>query len=129
MERLILDTGVLVAAVRGRILLPGDADISIPAVAVAEFLAGVHLGSDVGHQAAQRAFLEDVLAVVPVSQYDRGVAEHHAELLAHTARTGRPRGAHDLIVAATGRATDRVVFTTDVRANFGELPGVEVRMA
>ncbi len=129
MERLILDTGVLVAAVRGRILLPVDADISIPAVAVAEFLAGVHLGSDVGHQAAQRAFLADVLAVVPVSQYDRRVAEHHAELLAHAARTGRPRGAHDLIIAATGRATDRVVLTTDIRANFRELPGVEVRIA
>ena len=129
MERIVLDTGVLVAAVRGRANLPDDADIAIPAIAVAEFLAGAHLGSDAGRQAAQRAFLDDVLAVVPVSEYDRSVAEHHAELLAHTARTGTPRGAHDLIIAATARATDRVVLTTDVRANFDELPGVTARIA
>lgn len=129
MERLILDTGVLVAAVRGRASLPDDADIVIPSIAVAEFLAGVQLGSDAGRQAAQRAFLDDVLAVVPISEYDRSVAEHHAELLAHTARSGVPRGAHDLIIAATARATDRVVLTTDVRAKFDEMPGVVSRIA
>nr|WP_205267439.1 PIN domain-containing protein [Mycolicibacterium sphagni] len=124
-----MDTGVLVAAVRGRVSLPDDADIAIPAIAVAEFLAGVHLGSDAGRQAAQKAFLDDVLAVVPVSEYDRSVAEHHAELLAHTARAGAARGAHDLIIAATARATDRVILTTDGRAKFDELPGVVARIA
>jgi hypothetical protein len=33
---------------------------------IAEYLAGVHLASDAGRQAAQKAFLNDVLAVVPV---------------------------------------------------------------
>jgi tRNA(fMet)-specific endonuclease VapC len=123
-DRLILDTGVLVAAVRGRVNVPDDADTAIPAVVIAEYLAGMHLDPDAGRQAAQKAFLNDVLAVIPVHDYDRTVAEHHAQLLAYTAREGRRRGAHDLIVAATARATGRTILTTDARARFDELPDV-----
>jgi tRNA(fMet)-specific endonuclease VapC len=127
-DRLILDTGVLVAAVRGRATVPDDADVAIPAIVIAEYLAGVHLDQDAGRQAAQRAFLDEVLAVMPVHEYDRSVAEHHAALLAYTARQGQRRGAHDLIVAATGRATDRTILTTDLQARFGELPDVNARI-
>lgn len=131
MARLILDTGILVAGVRGRLDLSDLADtddVSIPAVAVAEYLAGTLLDTDLGRAAAQRAFLEDVLGVVPVHEYDHDVAEHHAALLAHVQRSGSKRGAHDLIIAATARANDRVVLTTDERARFGELPGVIARI-
>lgn len=127
MDRLILDTGVLVAAVRGRATVPDDADVAIPAIVIAEYLAGVHLDRDAGRQVAQRAFLDEVLAVIPVHAYDRSVAEHHAALLAYTARQGQRRGPHDLIVAATGRATGRTILTTDRRARFSELPDVNAR--
>ena len=127
MDRLILDTGVLVAAVRGRATVPDDADVAIPAIVIAEYLAGVHLDRDAGRQAAQRAFLDEVLAVIPVHAYDRSVAEHHAALLAYTARQGQRRGPHDLIVAATGRATGRTILTTDQHARFSELPDVNAR--
>ncbi|WP_343572388.1 PIN domain-containing protein [Mycobacterium sp.] len=128
MDRLILDTGVLVAAVRGRATIPDDADVVMPAIVIAEYLAGVHLDPDAGRQAAQRTFLDHVVAVIPVCAYDRTVAEHHADLLAHTARQGRRRGPHDLIVAATARATDRTILTTDMQARFGELPDVTARI-
>ena len=128
MDRLILDTGVLVAAVRGRVTVPDDADIAIPAVVIAEYLAGVHLDPDAGRQAAQMAFLNDILAVIPVHDYDRTVAEHHAQLLAYTARGGRRRGPHDLIIAATARASGRTILTTDTRARFDELPDVSARL-
>lgn len=49
-------------------------------------------------------------------------------LLAHARRTGRPRGAHDLQIAATAAATGRLVLTTDRRA-FDGLPGVRHRLA
>ena len=127
MDRLILDIGVLVAAVRGRATVPDDADVAIPAIVIAEYLAGVHLDQDAGRQAAQRAFLDEVLAVIPVHAYDRSVAEHHAALLAYTARQGQRRGPHDLIVAATGRATGRTILTTDGHARFSELPDVNAR--
>ena len=55
--------------------------------------------------------------------------EVHAELLAHVRRSGTPRGAHHLMIAATARASDRTLVTTDGRARFDELPGVQVRLA
>ena len=81
-----------------------------------------------GRSVAQRAFLDEVLEVLPVHEYDRDIAEHHAALLAHVQRTGSKRGAHDLIIAATARAADRTVLTTDERARFEELPDVTVRL-
>lgn len=127
MDRLILDTGVLVAAVRGLATVPDDADVAIPAIVIAEYLAGVHLDRDAGRQAAQQAFLAEVLTVIPICAYDRSVAEHHAALLASTAREGRRRGTHDLIVAATARATGRTILTADLHARFDELPDVKAR--
>ena len=131
MARLIPDTGVLVAAVRGRLdlaVLPDEDDVALPAVVLAEYRAGVLRDDDHGRRAAQRAFLDEVLLAVPVEDYDPVVAEHHAELLAHVLRIDQPRGAHDLIVAATARATGKTLLTTAERARFHELPEVSARV-
>ncbi|MTD55899.1 PIN domain-containing protein [Amycolatopsis pithecellobii] len=131
MARLILDTGVLVAAGRGRLrsrAFTDEDDVALPAVALAEYLAGLHRDRDEERRAEQREFLSRVLAVVPVEDYTPSVAEHHAVLLAEVARTGTPRGAHDLIIAATARATARVLVTTDAKAKFEELSDVTVRL-
>lgn len=131
MERLTFDTGVLIAMARGR--LPADAvsdeaDAVLPAIVVAEYLAGVAGDDQPARAAGQRALLEQILTVLPVEDYDLDVAEHHAQLLQFTRRDGHPRGPHDLIVAATARASDRVLVTTDARARFDELPGVTARV-
>jgi tRNA(fMet)-specific endonuclease VapC len=99
--------------------------VAIAAITAAELRVGVLLSS--GKKRASRlAFLDDVLAVIPVLDYDRTVAEVHAELLVHVRHEGRPRGAHDLIVAATARATLRTVVSADDVA-FTNLPGVQFR--
>lgn len=124
-RRLILDTGILVTAERAGeppALDDGD-DIVIAAVTVAELLVGVELASD-AHREARAAYIDRVLAEVPVEPYDLAIARHHAELLAFTHRTGRARGAIDLLIAATARATGRTILTRDESARFGELPGV-----
>lgn len=131
MARLILDTGVLVAGARGKFDLaglPDEDDVAVPAVVVAEYLSGTMLDDDPGRRSASRAFLQEVLALTPIEDYDSVVAEHHAVLLAHTRRAGRPRGVHDLIIAATARATGRILVTTDERARFDELPEVQARI-
>lgn len=131
MADLILDTGVLVAAARGGQeiagISPGD-DLALPAVVVAEYLVGVALALSARRAVEQRAFLDHVLATVPVVDYDLRVARTHADLLAHVRRVGEPRGSHDLIIAATARATRRTVLTTDAKARFGDLPDVEERL-
>jgi len=124
--RLILDTTVLITAERSsrrlsRLIGDGD-DVAIAAITAAELLVGVELADDV-RRTAREAFVREVLDAIPVEDYDVEVARAHAGLLAHTRRSGRLRGAHDLIIAATALARDRAVVSADATA-FNELPGV-----
>jgi tRNA(fMet)-specific endonuclease VapC len=123
-ERLIVDTGVLIAIERGRqidaTLLPDDADIAIAAITASELMAGVELAG-AQRRPARTATVNAILATFDVIAFDVDAARHHAALLAHARRTGRPRGAHDLQIAATARATTRMLITTDAHA-FGDLP-------
>jgi tRNA(fMet)-specific endonuclease VapC len=126
-RRLILDTGVLVAAERGPggFVFGSDDDACIAAITAAELHLGIEL-ADEAHRQRRQAFVDAILAVVPVEDYTADTARIHARLLAHTRRQGKPRGAHDLIIAATAVATARTIVTTDAKVAFGELPGVSV---
>lgn len=130
MERLIVDTGVLVALERGGTPLadtiPDDADLALAAVTAAELLVGVEFADD-QRRPRRMASVEGMLAGIPVIPYDLTVAREHARLLAHTCRTGRPRGAHDLQIAATAATTRRAILTTDAQA-FDGLPGIDARV-
>lgn len=129
MARVILDTTFLVSAERSRkhldAVLRDDDDVVIAAITAAELLVGVHL-ADEANRDRRAAFVDAVLDAIPIEDYDLAVARDHAELLAHARRTGRPRGSHDLLIAATARATNRTVITADVDA-FTDLPGVAHR--
>lgn len=131
MDRLILDTGVLVALERGREIpadvLPDDADIVIAAITASELLVGVAL-ADNRRRATRQATVDAIVDAFDVVPFDLQTARHHAVLLAHARRSGRPRGAHDLQIAATARATGRILLTTG-RTAFDNLPGVDHRMA
>jgi len=127
-NRLILDTGVLVASERARrdlrAVVADDDDVVIAAVTVAELRAGVELADD-DHRPARSEYLVQILAALPVEPYDLAAADAHGRLLAHAHRMGTRRGAHDLVIAATALATKRVIVTTDRNARFESLPGVE----
>ena len=106
--------------------LIGDADeTAVAAISIAELGVGVEIAN--GRRAkVRRAFLDDVVASLPVLDYDLSVARAHTQLLVAVRKSGRPRGAHDLIIAATARSSGRTVVTTD-RGGFVDLPGVRVR--
>src|SRR6266566_2159244 len=74
---------------------------------------------------AREEFVGDLLATIPVEDYNLEVARAHARLLAHVRRTGKPRGAHDLIIAATAAATARTVVSSDA-TGFEHLPDVAI---
>lgn len=126
MSLLLLDTTFLVDAERGGVdldeAIDDDDDVAIAAVTVAELLVGVRLASR-SRREARADYVDEVIESLPVIAYDRGVAREHAELLLAVHEKGRPRGAHDLMIAATARATDRTVVTADQEA-FSDLPGV-----
>jgi tRNA(fMet)-specific endonuclease VapC len=130
-ERLILDTGVLIALERGLQIradvLPDDADIAIAAITASELLVGIEL-ADEQRRAPRQATVDAILATFDVIPFDLDVARHHASLLAHARRSGRPRGAHDLQIAATARTTGRLLLTTDGHA-FDDLPALRHRTA
>lgn len=89
---------------------------------MAELKVGVQLAKGPRREQRER-FVAAVLDAIPIEVYDLDVAEAHAALLAHARRAGSPRGAHDLIIAATARARERKVLSFD-RGGFAELPGV-----
>ncbi len=120
---------MLIAAERRRLdldrLIADDDEPAIAAITAAELGVGIELATGRRKQNRQ-AFVEDLLEVLPVIAYDIDVARAHTTLLAVVRRAGRPRGAHDLIIAATALATARTVVTADL-SGFDGLPGVVVR--
>ena len=129
MTRLVLDTTFLIDAERTSsvldALIDDDDDAAVAAITIAELRVGVLLADD-RRRSDREAFVDLVREALPVIDYDLAVAEAHAGLLASVRRSGTPRGAHDLIIAATAVATGRTVVTAD-RAAFDSLPGVELR--
>jgi tRNA(fMet)-specific endonuclease VapC len=107
----------------GEAIDDGD-DVAVAAITVAELKVGVQVAKGRRREKRER-FVAAVLDVVSVEAYDLEVAEAHAALLVHVRQVGRPRGAHDLIIAATARARQRQVVSLD-RGGFAELPGVAV---
>jgi tRNA(fMet)-specific endonuclease VapC len=99
-------------------------DVAIAAITVAEMRVGIQMAEGPRREERER-FVSAVLDAVSVEPYDLEVAVAHADLLAHVRRSGTPRGAHDLIIAATARARDREVVSAD-RSGFADLPDVSV---
>ncbi len=126
---LFLDTTILIDAERQRVILDKVVDnegtVAISAVTYVELLHVVEMASD-RTRASRQAFVETVAKGVPVLTYDQRVARTHAGLLAATQRSGRPRGAHDLIIAATAATFGLTVVTSDPDG-FTQLPGVTVK--
>jgi tRNA(fMet)-specific endonuclease VapC len=125
----MLDTSVLVAVERRRArldqLIDDDDDVSISAVTAAELWVGVEL-ADARRRPRRTTFVEQVLSTIPVEDYDLETAQVHARLLADARRAGRPRGAHDLLIAATAIARRRELVTDD-RQGFQGIEGLTIR--
>ena len=130
LTRLLFDTTFLIDAERAgnqldQAIDDGD-DVAVAAITVAELKVGVELSRGKA-QVCRQAYLDDILATIPVVDYNVDVSESHAQLLVAVRKQGRPRGAHDLMIAATASASGRTVLTAD-RTAFTDLPGVSFRL-
>jgi len=129
MAALTVDTGVLVDVERRNRQLDDvtadDDDVAIAAITLTELEVGVRVASTKLQLRRRRLFVDTILSAATVISYDESTALCRADLLTHVRRMGRPRGAHDLIVAATAAATIRTLVTTDGRA-FADLPEISV---
>lgn len=121
---ILLDTSVLIALERGRGRLSNDHEVAIAAIAVSELLQGVYR-ADPRHRPGREAFVERVIARFPTIPFTLSVARTHARLWSDAVAAGRPRGANDLMIAATAIALGWSLATVDLRG-FGDIEGLSV---
>lgn len=128
---MILDTAVLIEAERGRFDMAGylatlgDAPVALASISASELLHGVERARDAAVRTRRSAYVEGILANVPVIPFGLGEARAHARIWAELAGAGVRIGAHDLQVAATALVAGSEVATLNVD-ELGRVPGLRL---
>jgi tRNA(fMet)-specific endonuclease VapC len=127
----LIDSSVLVAIERTSLSLEtlleehADEPVALASITASELLHGVHRAGSAARRLTREAYVEQVLAVVPVLPFDVVAARVHARLWAQLAAKGESVGAHDLLIGATALAVGYGVATHDLRS-FSRIPGLNV---
>jgi tRNA(fMet)-specific endonuclease VapC len=124
----LIDSSVLIAAERGQLNVDGigaEEDVAISAVTASELLHGVHRARTPAQRHRRQAFVEGLMAQLPVVAFDLTVARVHASLWADLAKRGVAVGERDLMIAATAIAKGYTIATHDERS-FPKIPGLKV---
>ena len=104
---LVIDTSALVALERrgeaweSSLEAFADEPVALPAIALAELLAGVRLADTPARAALRRAKVEALTQRVAVVAFGPSIAERWAEVFADLHRAGSLIPANDLAVAST----------------------------
>ncbi len=127
---LVLDTNVFIQVECGSKSIDftpwkdyGEVFISV--LTVSELLVGVHRANTESRRMRRTAFVEAILAQVPVLDFTTEVARVHASLFATLASRGQLVGAHDLIIAATALSHGFPILTQDIE-EFERVPWLTV---
>jgi len=123
----LLDTNVLIHAVRGRPLAvrtrlqqQSPDDVAVSSITIAELWYGAEKSDS---PARKRAAWKAVIEPFQVLAFDRDAAEHHARIRHHLRH--RPIGERDLLIAAIALAQDLILVTHNA-AEFSRVPGLQV---
>lgn len=129
---IVVDTNVFIDAENARLDLASlpllqTEPVFIAAITVAELLAGVKLAKTADEHIRRHAYVEKLLAHMPVIAFDSEVARVYAELYGHVLnQSGRSKvNAHDLQIAATALASGYTVLTSNL-GDFKDIPGLNV---
>ena len=126
---ILIDSSVLIAWERDRLDLHAqlveyaEEDFAISAITASELLHGVHRATNSARRRRREAFVEGLLARLPILSFDAVAARIHARLSAELAANGTAVGPHDLIIAATALTKGYIVTTRDERS-FPRIPGL-----
>lgn len=127
----LIDSSVLIAAERRTLDLDaaieadGEEGVAIAAITASELLHGVERATNPAQRQRRAAFVETLLAALPILPFDLVTARIHASLWATLASKGKSVGPHDLLIGATAIAAGYRVVTRD-RRGFERIPGLEV---
>lgn len=126
--RFLLDTNIVIFALRNRTpelrarLAADYGRLAVSTITVAELQFGAERSQN--PQQNRHAY-EAFLALVEVQPFSFAAAEHSGEIRAELAKTGRPIGSYDALIAGHARASGLVVVTNNVR-EFDRVPGLLV---
>lgn len=127
----LIDASVLIAAERGQLNLEEISarfaveDVALSAVTASELLHGLYRARTAAQRHRRQAFVEGLLAQLPVIAFDLTVARVHASLWADLSGRGVVIGERDLMIGATAIAKDYSIATRDQRS-FPKIPGLKV---
>ena len=127
----LIDSSVLISAEKGELDLDrlvaqhGETQLALAAVSASELLHGIHRLRASSRKIRAEAWVEAILAALPVLPFDLACARAHARLGAGLARKGVSVGAHDLLIAASAMALGCAVITKD-RRSFPRIPDLDV---
>jgi tRNA(fMet)-specific endonuclease VapC len=129
---LVIDTNIFIDAENGRFELANLSKFShhgeayIAAVTVSELLVGVHMAKNYDLRIRRSAFVEGILANIPVLDFNEEVARVYSEIYSHflKPRSKKEGNVHDLQIAATAIAYGYPVLTSNT-ADFNKIPGLD----
>ena len=128
----LIDSSVLIATERGLLSLDdissryAQEDVALSAVTASELLHGLYRAKTAAQRHRRQAFVEGLLAQLPVVPFDLTVARVHASLWADLSERGIVIGERDLMIGATAIARDYSIATRDERS-FPKIPGLKVQ--
>ena len=128
----LIDSSVLIAAERGLLDLDelsarfAGEDVALSAVTASELLHGLYRAKTATQRHRRQAFVEGLLAQLPVIPFDLTAARVHASLWAALSARGLGVGERDLMIGATAIAKGYTIATRDERS-FPKIPGLKVQ--
>ncbi len=127
----IFDTSFLVEAERRESEISRFAEnreeeiFGISVITVAELLHGVHRADTTKRRLKRSAYVEKVIELFPIYNFEILTARIYSELWADLSRKGIPIGSHDLIISSTALSLGFSVATYNLR-HFERIEGLKI---
>jgi len=127
----ILDTTVLIQAERQEFEIDKFTEnreeeiFGISVITVAELLHGVHRADSTKRRLKRSAYVEKVIELFPIYNFDTSIARIYAELWSELSQKGIQIGAHNLIIGSTALSLGFSVVTYNVR-HFERIEGLKI---
>ena len=127
----IFDTSFLIEAERRESEISQFAEnreeeiFGISVITVAELLHGVHRADSTKRRLKRSAYVEKVIELFPIYNFEISIARIYSELWSDLSRKGIQIGAHDLIIGSTALSLGFSVATYTLR-HFERIEGLKL---
>ena len=127
----IFDTSFLIEAERRESEISRFAEnreeeiFGISVITVAELLQGVHRADTTKRRLKRSAYVEKVIELFPIYNFEISTARIYSELWADLIQKGIPIGSHDLIIGSTALSLGFSVATYNLR-HFERIEGLKI---